>query len=379
MQFDEYELYHGINFKKMLKSPTPYCFALRVSYVLLDGITCVSKPFPPFQPNPKAIVPSIKDIKVLCCDDEPTALSWTAGIRLAKYGLQLRDNFHKAKLTQFKLEDLNAPEGEKRTVEVSSFYQFLCLLLHSLSTGKWCRLVQNRASKLVGLRLEKHLEKLREQYKVQKEEEETKRQFYHSPGTARREGVDGSESSGDGQLDASMEMSTHSEQTPEPSPASQQRSPEAPPQPVHEVQLPQAAAPVHTSPAHKVAPIGHKVFPPEPAPKPKVPPQVAPRPSARSKPDGVTQDETPPTAAYNPYPAPVQAAPPSPREAVVERFPSPQQPAPPPPQVQPVAAPVAPPGTSPDKEALFAFAWYHGSIPRDEALHRLEGVGGFDG
>ena len=35
------------------------------------------------------------------------------GIRLSKYGLQLRDNFHRAKMTQFKLEDLTAPEGEK--------------------------------------------------------------------------------------------------------------------------------------------------------------------------------------------------------------------------------------------------------------------------
>ncbi len=55
---------------------------------------------------------------MLCCDDEPTAISWTAGIRLAKYGLQLRDNYHKAKMTQFKLEDLAAPEGSKVTVEV---------------------------------------------------------------------------------------------------------------------------------------------------------------------------------------------------------------------------------------------------------------------
>ena len=31
VQFDEYELYHGINFKKTLKAPTQFCFALRVS------------------------------------------------------------------------------------------------------------------------------------------------------------------------------------------------------------------------------------------------------------------------------------------------------------------------------------------------------------
>jgi len=62
--------------------------------------------------------PHVKEIKVLCCDEEQLAISWTAGIRLAKYGLQLRDNFHKAKLTQFKLEDLAAPEGAKGNLEV---------------------------------------------------------------------------------------------------------------------------------------------------------------------------------------------------------------------------------------------------------------------
>lgn len=29
VQFDEYELYHGINFKKVVKAPTQFCFALR--------------------------------------------------------------------------------------------------------------------------------------------------------------------------------------------------------------------------------------------------------------------------------------------------------------------------------------------------------------
>jgi len=66
-------------------------------------------------------VPGTKDIKVLCSDEESGALSWTAGIRLSKYGLQLRDNFHKAKLTQLKLEDLGAPEMSKPKADVSWF------------------------------------------------------------------------------------------------------------------------------------------------------------------------------------------------------------------------------------------------------------------
>lgn len=39
---------------------------------------------------------------------------------------------------------------------------------------------QDRASKLVGLRLEKHLDKIREQYQQQKQEEEERRQRYHT-------------------------------------------------------------------------------------------------------------------------------------------------------------------------------------------------------
>lgn len=205
------------------------------------------------------------------------------------------------------------------------------------------------------------MDKLREQYKAQKEEEETKRQFYHSPETARHEGMDSN-----GQLEGSAELSSHSEQTPEPSPLLQQREERedfTPPSPSHQLQP----------------------HPPQPAPKPgKAPPQVAPRPSPGvGQPRGVGQPNggrvggSPPTspAAYNPYPPPSQAAP-VPKE---DRLPSPQQPAPLPPVSQHVTAPVAPPRGSPDKEALFAFAWYHGSIPRDEALRRLEGVGGYDG
>lgn len=211
----------------------------------------------------------------------------------------------------------------------------------------------------MGLRLEKHLDKLREQYKAQKEEEETKRQFYHSPDTARREGIEGNES-GEEILDGSAEISTPSEQTPEPSPALEQK----------EV--------AGSSTDGEI--IGHmhgqRVLP-EPTSTPRAPPQVAPRPSRqpRVSPSGPQANggQVGPTA-YNPYPPPAQPAPPSPREvhglAQQHGLTQPINPAP--------AAEAAQP-TTPDKEALFAFAWYHGSIPRDEALRRLEGVGGYDG
>ena len=34
---------------------------------------------------------------------------------------------------------------------------------------------------------------------------------------------------------------------------------------------------------------------------------------------------------------------------------------------------------SPDQSEMFEFPWYHGAIPRDEAIRRLESMGGFDG
>lgn len=210
------------------------------------------------------------------------------------------------------------------------------------------------------------MDKLREQYKAQKDEEETKRLFYHSPATAHR-GVDGSESSEE--VESALEGSQKSEQTPEPSPAPQQRDIEDRDARQHSEEL----TPIQTSSA------------PVPAPKPKpAAPKVAPRPAKATPPPPTTRGAPPQvngeqglegsgSHAYNPYPPPTQAAPPSPKETTTTRAPMmTQQPTP-----QPVAPPT-PPHTS-DKEALFAFAWYHGSIARDEALRRLEGVGGFDG
>lgn len=311
--FDEYELFHGINFKKTLKAPTDFCFALR--------------------PIPKAVVPLPKDIKVICCDDEQTALSWTAGIRLAKYGLQLRDNFHKAKMTQFKLEDLAAPEGVQPNAD-------------------------KRASKLIGFRLDKHLDKVREQYKQQKEEEELRRKLYNSPHLLR---PDGDEREGSTDLSVgSVGTSDHTGEEPSP----------------------------HGSPSMT----------------PKVPPQVAPKPNKPTPAPKPSRETTPQTVVssngvvdepiifqqqqqggpYNPYPAPTQPAPPphvSPEPGHVVQPPQPAPRRTTPSQQPPASQPrsKSPATPSPDKEALFVFAWYHGAIPRDEAVRRLEGVGGYDG
>lgn len=312
VQFEEYELFHGINFKKTLKAPTQYCFALR--------------------PLPRQFVPGPKDIKVLCADDESVALSWTAGIRLAKYGLQLRDNFHKAKMTQFKLEDLAAGDTASPSAE-------------------------NRASKLVGLRLEKHLDKLRAQYEAQKQEEEDKKNFFQSsPNASQRSET--TDQTGDSQIDVSFTPPSQSSLQPSPEP--QRRA--SPLSPAGQSSLPLAREP---------------------------PPQPAPKPAARPRREEQHQNGNIPPASKGIELEQPRSYPPAPPE---RRYPPPEQPAPynpyPPPQQQPTPPPRESPdlhhGTmpdrlTPDKEALFSFAWYHGTIPRDEAVARLSALGGFDG
>lgn len=262
----------------------------------------------PAQPLPRQFVPGPKDIKVLCSDEESVALSWTAGVRLAKYGLQLRDNFHKAKMTQFKLEDLAAGDGSSPSAEVSPHTRSPPLT-HIAPT-------QNRASKLVGMRLDKHLDKLRAQYEAQKQEEEDKKNFFRSsPNASQRSETD------QGDDNSQIELSS----------------------------TPPSGPSIESSPAHvhrdttPVAPVVREA-PPQPAPKPQRTHEAPPVPPERQTP-------------YNPYPAPT---------------------GPPPPRMSPdIQTPVE--RLTPDKEALFSFAWYHGTIPRDEAVVRLTSMGGFDG
>lgn len=223
--------------------------------------------------------------------------------------------------------------------------------------------VQDRASKLVGLRLEKHMEKIREQYQQQKNEEEERRLFYNSPHIAHRDAEDGGE---DQQSNSTPSPSVTPVRTPEHTPES---SPYVAPKPAQK-------------PAPKVAPKPAPKQAPKPAPKP------APRPAV-SQPNNVngTQGSPPSSPTHHSRPLPPQQAPYNP-------YPPPSQPAPPP-RVSPpqstqqvvehapvVASPPSPPHaqhTTADQEPLFAFAWYHGSIPRDEAVRRLEAMGNYDG
>lgn len=75
----------------------------------------------------------------MCSESEEEFLSWYAGIRLAKSGQKLYDNYYNAQLKQIQLEEVE-----------------------SGSTPH----LQERAYQLSGQRLGKHLEKRREYYQV---------------------------------------------------------------------------------------------------------------------------------------------------------------------------------------------------------------------
>ena len=195
------------------------------------------------------MVPGAKDIKVLCAESEDEFISWFAGCRLAKYGHTLYDNYYKAHIKQFKLED-----AETQTSGTSA---------------------EQRAYSLSGMRLEKHLDKKREEYQREKEAKEAQGMMFK-------------------QVTHEDEIDHDDQETPTPH------------------------------------------VPPKPAQKP------------------------------GPKPAPKPAPKPSPQQQSFEH--------PMPPVVPPVEENEAPP-----LDSLSQYPWYHGSIPREEAIRRLEQSGARDG
>ena len=63
----------------------------------------------------------MKELRCLCGEDQETMLSWTAGIRLAKFGLQLRDNYVaiQRKHNKLKEQQQQAEEASKRPVSTN--------------------------------------------------------------------------------------------------------------------------------------------------------------------------------------------------------------------------------------------------------------------
>lgn len=72
--FDKLDLYFGIDWRKKFKAPTNSCFALKL---------------------PQVQKKSSKYIKYVCCENDQDMKRWFNGIRIAKFGKQLYDNYKK--------------------------------------------------------------------------------------------------------------------------------------------------------------------------------------------------------------------------------------------------------------------------------------------
>ncbi|XP_048862079.1 amyloid beta A4 precursor protein-binding family B member 1-interacting protein [Brienomyrus brachyistius] len=76
VQFDNVNIYYGKEYKNKFKAPTDFCFVLKHPQIQKES----------------------QYIKYLCCDDAWTMTLWVTGIRIAKYGVKLYDNYKAAVL-----------------------------------------------------------------------------------------------------------------------------------------------------------------------------------------------------------------------------------------------------------------------------------------
>nr|XP_045005590.1 amyloid beta A4 precursor protein-binding family B member 1-interacting protein [Jaculus jaculus] len=74
IQFENVNIYYGIQCKMKYKAPTDYCFVLKHPQIQKES----------------------QYIRHLCCDDAHTLHQWVMGIRIAKYGKTLYDNYQRA-------------------------------------------------------------------------------------------------------------------------------------------------------------------------------------------------------------------------------------------------------------------------------------------
>ncbi|XP_050451245.1 amyloid beta A4 precursor protein-binding family B member 1-interacting protein isoform X3 [Cataglyphis hispanica] len=96
--FDVNQVYYGVGWRKKYKAPTDFCFAVK---------------HPRLQ-QPK----STKYIKFLCAEDNASLERWMIGIRVAKYGRQLMENY-RALVDELAQEDLDLL-AHARSCSVSS-------------------------------------------------------------------------------------------------------------------------------------------------------------------------------------------------------------------------------------------------------------------
>ncbi|KAI8516092.1 Ras-associated and pleckstrin y domains-containing protein 1, partial [Branchiostoma belcheri] len=95
VQFDHVNVYYGLNFKKKYKAPTDFCFALK---------------------HPQIQAKS-KYIKYFCCEEDRDMWHWVMGIRMAKYGDQLYQNFQEM---QQDISRALPPSGTTATIQRSA-------------------------------------------------------------------------------------------------------------------------------------------------------------------------------------------------------------------------------------------------------------------
>ncbi|KAG7487452.1 hypothetical protein MATL_G00023590 [Megalops atlanticus] len=74
VQFDNVNVYYGKDYKQKYKAPTEFCFVLKHPQIQKES----------------------QYIKYLCCDDAWTMTLWVTGIRIAKYGVTLYNNYKEA-------------------------------------------------------------------------------------------------------------------------------------------------------------------------------------------------------------------------------------------------------------------------------------------
>uniref|UniRef100_F7CCU8 Amyloid beta A4 precursor protein-binding family B member 1-interacting protein n=1 Tax=Monodelphis domestica TaxID=13616 RepID=F7CCU8_MONDO len=74
IQFENVNVYYGTQYRMKYKAPTDHCFVLKHPQIQKES----------------------QYIKYLCCDDARTLNQWVTGIRIAKYGKILYDNYQKA-------------------------------------------------------------------------------------------------------------------------------------------------------------------------------------------------------------------------------------------------------------------------------------------
>jgi hypothetical protein len=96
--FDNNQIYCGLGWRKKYKAPTDFCFAIK---------------HPRLQ-EPK----STKYIKYLCAEDRQSLERWMVGMRIAKYGKQLMENY-RALIDELAQEDLDML-AHARSCSVSS-------------------------------------------------------------------------------------------------------------------------------------------------------------------------------------------------------------------------------------------------------------------